>query len=101
MEKVYIFGHKNPDTDSVCSAIALSYLKNQLGMKTEPRRLGDLNPETEFALKSFGVESPEYLNDVKVKIKDVKYNKNYMINENKPIIEAYGLMNKYWCSYCR
>lgn len=95
MEKVYIFGHKNPDTDSVCSAIALSYLKNQLGMKTEPRRLGDLNPETEFALKSFGVESPEYLNDVKVKIKDVKYNKNYMINENKPIIEAYGLMNKY------
>ena len=95
MEKVYVFGHKNPDTDSVCSAIAISNLKNKLGLNTEPRILSDLNPETKFVLKTFGVEEPEYLNDVKVKIKDVKYNKNYMINENKPIVEAYSMMNKY------
>ena len=95
MEKVYVFGHKNPDSDSICASIALSYLKNQLGMNTEPRRLSDVNPETQFALDKFGVEAPEYLNDVKVKIKDVKYNKNYMINENKTIFEAYSLMNQY------
>ena len=50
MNKVYVFGHRNPDTDSVTSAIALSYLKNQLGMVSEPRVLGEINKETKFAL---------------------------------------------------
>ena len=50
MEKTYIFGHKKPDTDSVTSSIALSYLKNRLGEETEPRVLGQLNKETEYAL---------------------------------------------------
>ena len=48
MEKVFIIGHKNPDTDSVCSAIALANLRNQLGENAIPRVLGDLNAETEF-----------------------------------------------------
>ena len=46
MSKTYIFGHKKPDTDSVTSAIALSYLRNSLGEETEPRVLGDINNET-------------------------------------------------------
>ena len=46
MEKTYIFGHKNPDTDAVTSAIALSYLKNQLGENTEPRVLGSISEGT-------------------------------------------------------
>ena len=45
---IYIFGHKNPDTDSVCGAIALSYLKNYLGMNTTPAVLGNINNETKY-----------------------------------------------------
>lgn len=93
MEKVYIFGHKNPDTDSVCASITLSYLKNQLGMNTEPRILSPVNEETEYVLKRFKVDVPKYLNDVKVQIKDVNYHKNYMINENKTIFETFQMMN--------
>lgn len=46
MQVAYIFGHKMPDTDSVCASISLSYLKNKMGLKTEPRVLGALNKET-------------------------------------------------------
>ncbi|HAS79300.1 MAG TPA: manganese-dependent inorganic pyrophosphatase, partial [Fusobacteriaceae bacterium] len=49
-EKILIFGHKNPDTDSICSAIAYSNLKDQLGLNTTAVRLGELNKETEFIL---------------------------------------------------
>lgn len=52
METIYIFGHKKPDTDSVCSAIALSYLKNATGENTEPRILSNINEETKFVLKN-------------------------------------------------
>ncbi len=95
MEKVLIFGHKNPDTDSVCGSITLSYLKNKLGNNTEPRILGTISKETEFVLKKFKVPVPRYLNDVKVQIKDVKFNKNYLIEENRTIYEAFNIMNKY------
>ena len=94
MDKIYIFGHKNPDTDSVCSSIAYANLKNKLGLNAEARLLSPINPETKFVLNKFSVEEPKYLNDVKVKIKDVKFHKNYLINENKPIIDAFNLMNK-------
>ena len=50
MSKVLVFGHQKPDTDSVTSALVLSYLQKQLGMNTEPRVLGDINNETEFVL---------------------------------------------------
>ena len=72
-EKTYIFGHKKPDSDSVCSCIALSYLKNLNGGNTEPRVLGDINKETEFALNYFNVAKPKYLNDVKLQLKDIDY----------------------------
>ena len=94
MKKTYIFGHKTPDTDSVCASIALSYLKNKLGYNTEPRVLGNINKETNFVLNYFHVKEPSFLNDVKVKIKDMKYEKNAIINEHESIIEAYRHMNK-------
>ena len=62
-EKVYIFGHKNPDTDSVCSAICLSYLKNKTGDNTEPRILSSINEETKFVLNKFNFNTPEILNE--------------------------------------
>ncbi len=55
----YAVGHKVPDSDSVCSAIALSYLKNQIGEDVKPARLGELSPETLFILDKFGFEQPE------------------------------------------
>lgn len=93
MNKVLIFGHRKPDTDSVCGAISLSYLKNAIGVASEPRVLSEINKETEFALKTFGVETPKYLNDVKLQLKDVKYKKKYYVNENTSIYDTYNYIS--------
>ena len=90
MDKVYIFGHQRPDTDSVTSAISLAYLKTKLGLNAEARVLGDINEETRFALDYFNVEVPKYLNDVRLQIKDVTYHKNLFINHRKTIRETYN-----------
>ncbi len=90
--KTLIFGHKNPDTDSVTSAISLSYLKNALGQDTEPRVLGEINKETKFALDYFKIPYPKFLNDVKVQIKDIPFRRDIMINGNSSIYEAYTYM---------
>lgn len=71
MEKVLIFGHKNPDTDTICSAIAYANLKTKLGLDAEPVRLGDLNGETEYALKTFNQEAPRLVNSVAAEAKQV------------------------------
>ena len=88
MNTTYIFGHKNPDTDSACSAIALSYLKNQLGMHAEPRVLGHLNNETKYILNYFNVSEPKYLNDVKLQIKDIDYGMGHMCNLKQSLFEV-------------
>ena len=88
----YIFGHKNPDTDSVCSSIALSYLKNELGGKTAPKVLGNINNETKFVLEYFKVPVPSYLNDVRVRIKNIKYDKKAYIFEEESINDAFKIM---------
>lgn len=92
MSKTYIFGHKKPDTDSVMSAISLSYLKNKLGDNTVPKILGDINKETQYALKYFNLEIPEYLNDVKLQLKDIDYHKNFLIKETDSIYNGYQKM---------
>jgi len=94
MEKIYIFGHKKPDTDSVTSAIALSHLKNKLGLNTEPRVLGDINNETKFVLDYFNIKEPKYLNDVKLQIKDVNYHQDYFIKDTSSVKEAYEYMQE-------
>lgn len=94
MEKIYIFGHQKPDTDSVCSSISLSYLKNKLGLNTVPKVLGHVNNETKYALEYFGVKEPEFLNDVKVQIKNMKYNKNVMVNESTSINDTFKIMQQ-------
>ena len=82
MEKVYIFGHQTPDTDAVTASISLSYLKNQLGMVTEPRVLGHINKETKYALDCFNQKEPAYLNDVKLQLKDIEYLKGTYISKD-------------------
>ena len=73
-DKIYVIGHKNPDTDSICSAICYAYLKNKLtGHNYVPRRAGDVNAETEFVLKSFQTPAPKYVENVYTQVKDVEY----------------------------
>ena len=94
MEKVYIFGHRNPDTDSVTAAITLSYLKNKMGMNTIPAVLSSINLESKFALNYFETPEPIFLNDINIKIKDLRYTKNYTVKEKDSIYEAYYRMSK-------
>ena len=95
MDKVYIFGHKKPDTDSVAGAISFAYLKRKLGVNAEARILSEVNKETIFALNRFGFEVPKYLNDVKVELKDIKYNKNYYANQDDSIFKVYNTFNEH------
>lgn len=92
MDKIYIFGHKNPDTDSVTSAITLSYLKNIFHKKTIPCILGEVNNETKFVLDYFKVDKPVYLNDTKLQIKDLNYLKGCFLNQNCTLNDLYNYM---------
>lgn len=92
MDKTYIFGHRNPDTDSVAAAISLSYLKNRLGHNTTPAVLSSINLETQYALNYFNVSVPIFLNDVKIKVKDLDYIRNYSVTEEDSISDAYFKM---------
>ncbi|WNS76032.1 manganese-dependent inorganic pyrophosphatase [Bacillus sp. DTU_2020_1000418_1_SI_GHA_SEK_038] len=71
MSKVFVFGHKNPDTDSICSAIAYAELKTKLGVEAEPIRLGQVNAETQFALDTFKVEAPRLVEAVSKEVSEV------------------------------
>lgn len=94
MEKTLIFGHQKPDTDAVTSAIVLSYLRNILGDETEPRVLGNISRETKFVLDYFGFDTPDYLNDVRLQIKDIDYSKDYFLNEKDSVFDGYNYMRK-------
>ena len=94
MQTTYIFGHKKPDTDSICASISLSYLKNKLGLKTEPMTLGEINKETKYALNYFNLKQPKYLNDVKLQVKDIEYKKNCYLNGKESINTGFNYMNK-------
>lgn len=91
-EKIYVFGHRNPDTDSVTSSIALSYLKQQLGINAIPAVLSSTNLETKYALNYFNEKEPMFLNDVKIKVKDLDYTRDYSITEEDSINDAYEKM---------
>lgn len=71
MEKVLVFGHKNPDTDTICSAIAYAELKNKIGQNSEPVRLGEVNGETQYALDFFKKEAPRLVEKVAGEAKEV------------------------------
>ncbi len=72
-KKVWVIGHKNPDTDSICSAIAYAELKNKIGgRKYEAKRAGQPNEETKYVLEHFKVEAPEYVGDVGAQVKDIE-----------------------------
>jgi len=94
MKHNLIFGHKTPDTDSVCAAITLSNLKNKLNEKSKPYILGKINKETDFVLKYFNTEVPEVLNNVKIQVKDLNYDKVKPFKVEQSIHFAYFFMNE-------
>ena len=68
---VYVIGHRNPDTDSICSAISYAALKREVtGEKYKAKRAGQINPETQFVLDRFGVSTPSYVSDVRTQVKE-------------------------------
>jgi manganese-dependent inorganic pyrophosphatase len=71
MEKTLIFGHKNPDTDTICSALVYADLKTQIGQNVEPVRLGDVNGETQYALDTFKTAAPRLVQTVANEAKSV------------------------------
>lgn len=91
--KVVVIGHKNPDTDSICSAIAYAELKNQTSrFVCEPRRAGKLNQETAFVLERFGVAVPRLCTDVNPKVRDVDYREFEAIPSDTTLRKAWSLM---------
>ena len=94
MKEILIFGHKKPDTDAVTSAITLSHLKNRLGFNTKPCILGDINNETKFVLDYFGIKEPKYLNDVKLQVKDLNFEKNVAMSITNSIYNGYTYMSE-------
>lgn len=94
-EIVYVSGHKNPDTDSICSAIAYSYLLNATNKyNAVPVRLGEVNRETEYVLKRFGVEHPVLLKTVKQKVEDLNYDKVTVFSKDLTLKTAWFLLNQ-------
>lgn len=96
-EKVYVFGHQKPDTDAVVSAISAAFLMNQKYKEYEfvPRILGKVSKETDFILKKFNVDTPEFLNDVKLKVKNISYRKDFYIHEDNSIKDAYDFITEH------
>jgi len=89
-EKIYVVGHKNPDTDSICSAIAFARLKERLGIQhVAPYRAGKLNRETAFVLDYFKVPIPEYIPDLHLRVKD-------LLNEGVPTVQVGTSLQEAW-----
>ena len=94
MRHINIIGHQNPDTDSICSALAYAWLKNRGSLEGmyEARRAGHVNRETRFVLQHFGVEPPRLCTDVSPQIKDIDIRKQPGIDGEMSVRAAWNLM---------
>ena len=96
MREVYVIGHKNPDTDSVCSAICYSRLKNLITGSEDyiPKRAGHLNEETQYVLEKCGVKPPAYIKDVRPQVRDIDVRKISGISEDLSVRNPWKLMKE-------
>ena len=94
MEEILVFGHKNPDTDSICSSIAMANLRKKQGFNIIPCRLGELNKETKFVLDKVGIKAPKLLKTVSAQITDLNYVEKSTVSTEDSIKEALDLMTK-------
>lgn len=94
-KKVWVTGHKNPDTDSICAAIAYAYLKNQMGDREYiPKRAGAVSAETRYVLDYFKVKEPELITDVGAQLKDITIRKTVGVSAQISLKRAWELMKK-------
>lgn len=93
-KKVYVVGHKNPDTDSICSAICYAHLKNKAFGTDDylPRRAGEINQETRYVLEYFGIEEPPYIDDVSPQVKDIDIRRVPGVEDGISLKKAWYLM---------
>lgn len=95
-EKIFVIGHKNPDTDSICSAIAYADIKNRTvqNAKYIPKRAGQLNEETEYVLSRFGVHPPGYLSNIGTQVKDMEIRVSPDADSSMSLKNAWDLMQE-------
>lgn len=95
-KKVWIVGHKNPDTDSICAAIAYADLKNKSDHTVTyiPKRTGEINAETAYVLSYFGVDKPEYIEDVGTQVQDITYRKTEGVSSHISMKKAWEMMKE-------
>ena len=94
-KKTLVVGHRNPDTDSICSAICYANLKHQLtGQDYEPCRAGSVNPETEFVLDYFNADAPRLIENVKTQVKDIEIRKTKGVERGISLKNAWALMQE-------
>lgn len=95
LKKVFVIGHKNPDTDSICSAIAYADIKKRVTghkSKYEAKRAGQINEETQYVLNRFKVEAPGYLSDVKTQVRDIEIRETKGVSDKISLKKAWNLM---------
>ena len=91
--KTIVIGHKNPDTDSICSSICYANLKSAItGREYVPGRAGHINAETQFVLNHFGVQPPELVENVKTQVKDIEIRETKGVERNISLKKAWNLM---------
>lgn len=96
MKKIWVVGHKNPDTDSICAAIAYANLKNIIDESNTyvPKRAGEVNAETAYVLKRFDVKAPSYIENVGTQLKDIAYTKTMGVSGQISMKKAWELMKE-------
>lgn len=93
--QIYVIGHKNPDTDSICSAIAYAYLKNQSGTgEYIAKRAGHVSTETQYVLEKFNMEAPGYVPNVKTRVKDMEIRRTQGVSSDISLKKAWTLLNE-------
>jgi manganese-dependent inorganic pyrophosphatase len=94
MSEIFVIGHRNPDTDAICSAIGYAEFKRRTGMpEAVAARCGDTNERIDFVLKTFGVPSPKFIADVSPKVRDVMQAEVFSVSSDATAAEALALMD--------
>ncbi len=95
-DEIMVIGHKNPDTDSICSAIAYAYLKNQISKTRHvAKRAGEINEETRYVLNKFSIAPPEYVSDVRTQVKDIHIKKTEGVDRTISLKKAWSIMKEH------
>ena len=95
-ERIFVIGHKNPDTDSICSAIAYADIKNRTSQKVKyvAKRAGQINEETEYVLNRFGMQPPGYLSNIGTQVKDMDIRLSPQADKNMSLKNTWDLMQE-------